>query len=424
MGFTDAWQNKLSCKMALVSLLLPIPALTLGSLLVLGTPKPYMLLHHGGTIDENVQWLQGHHMPAAFATAMKEQWEGSLHAPRADTFNAAEAEHLDIAEPQLVELEAVFRRHGRGGAVGVRELPGALRDAGVFAEAGHEAGHEAALDMQSLINRWDRNENGVLDQTEFLDLAVTKQRDVVGLREAFDAFDEDEDGEISYAAGSAQSELAGAAKALAELRGSLRRGGAQPDFDDAAKAADADNDGKLNRAEFARLILTEASHPCMGLLYVDKESLVTSILFIPLVLGVVVSAIALVGGQQGVPRHAPALLLGVLVCYVGAMLGHGPVLRRGMSSTLAGAIKWAGCLLPAGCFCSECFRHAGLAHTSGLVTLVAWLAVLAQLVDWAYRHLFRSLLSHSLVGGVLAILLAVAVPPMLNMLNSVLLTRE
>ena len=56
--------------------------------------------------------------------------------------------------------------------------------------------------------------------------------------------------------------------------------------------------------------------------------------------------------------------------------------------------------------------------------LVAWLAVLAQVVDWAYRHLFRSLLSHSLVGGVLAILLAVAVPPMLNMLNSVLLTRE
>ena len=428
MAFAAAWQNKLSFKMAVVSLLLPIPALTLGSLLWSSVPRPYMMLHHGGTMDENVAWLHGHHMPPAFEATMKKRWEGALHAPRARTFNGAEAEHLDIPEDQLVELERIFTRHSRGGAIGLDELAGALRDAGVFAEAGHKlttpSGEPVLTDMQALINRWDRNENGVLDQTEFLDLAATKQRDVAGLQEAFDAFDEDDDGEISYStqqlAGSSQSELARASNALFELRG---RGQHRANFDEAAKAADSDGNGSLNRQEFASMILAEASHPCMGLLYIDKESMVTFILCIPLVLSVVAAAIALVGGLQAVPRHAPVLIVGLVVCYLGAMFLHAPLLRRGVPSVVAGAITWAGLLLPAGFFCSECFRHAGL-RASGLAVLVVWLAVMAQLVDWTYRHLFRFLLSHSIVGGGIAITLAVGVPPMLNMLNSVFLTRE
>ena len=426
MAFAAAWQNKLSFKMAVVSLLLPIPALTLGSLLWSSVPRPYMMLHHGGTIDENVGWLHGHHMPPMFEATMKKRWEGALHAPRAGTFNGAEAEHLDIPEDQLVELEHIFTRHSQGGAVGLDGLAGALRDARVFAEAGHEpSGEPVSAGMQALINRWDRNENGVLDQTEFLDLAATKQRDVAGLREAFDAFDEDEDGEISYnapqLAGSSQSELARASNALFELRG---HGQKRANFDEAARAADSDHDGSLNRQEFASMILAEASHPCMGLLYIDKESMVTFILCIPLVLGVVASAIALVGGMQAVPRHAPVLIAGLVVCYLGAMFSHAPLLRRGVPSVVAGAITWAGLLLPAGFFCSECFRHAGLARANGLAVLVVWLAVMAQLVDWTYRHFFRFLLSHSIVGGGIAITLAVGVPPMLNMLNSVFLARE
>jgi hypothetical protein len=49
---------------------------------------------------------------------------------------------------------------------------------------------------------------------------------------------------------------------------------------------------------------------------------------------------------------------------------------------------------------------------------------LAQLIDWTYRHLFRALLSHSIIGGLIAILLAVGLPPMLNLLNSIIVTRE
>ncbi len=429
MVFAAAWQNKLSFKMAVVSLLLPIPALIVGSLLWSAVPRPYMMLHHGGTIDENTAWIRGHHMPPAFAATMKGKWEGALHAPRAETFNAAEAAHLDVPEADVVELERTFTRHSKGGAVGLEQLASALQDAGVFAEAGHSlttpSGDRIVTDMQALINRWDRNENGVLDQPEFLELAATKRRDVAGLQQAFDAFDADEDGEISYRKDprpdGVESELARAAKALHKIRGN---GPQKTDFDLAAKAADSDSDGGLDRDEFASMILAEASHPCMGLLYVDKESMVTSILFIPLVLGVVTSAIALVGGVQAVPQHTPALFLGLVVCYIGAMLAYAPLLRAGVPSGVAGAITWAGLLLPAGFFCSECFRHAGLARTSSLVVLVAWLAVMAQLVDWTYRHFFRSLLSHSIVGGMIAILLAVCVPPMLNMLNSVLLTRE
>lgn len=430
MSFASAWQNKLSFKMAVVSLVLPIPALTLGSLLWSSVPKPYMLLHHGGTIDENLEWIRGHHMPEAIAKKMKERWEGSVHAPRADTFNAAQAEHLDIPEAKLVELEAIFIHHSSGGAIGLSALEGALRDAGIFTEAGHSRGtplHSSGSDIQALINRWDRNENGVLDQTEFLDMAVTKQRDVVVLREAFDAFDVDEDGEISYSinegnpAKSPKSELARAAKAVIQLRASRQQAS---NLDAAAKAADSDSDGMLSREEFATMILAEASHPCMGLLYIDKESLVSSITFIPLVLGVVVSAVGLVGGLHAVPRHSPALLLGVMVFYLGAMFLHAPLLRGGAPSALAGAVTWAGLLLPAGFFCSQCFRQAGLTGTRGLAVLVLWLAVMAQLVDWTYRHFFRALLSHSIVGGSVAIVLSVSVPPMLNMLNSVLVTRE
>ncbi len=430
MAFVAAWQNKLSFKMAVVSLLLPIPALTLGSLLWSAVPRPYTMLLHGGTIDENTEWIRGHHMPSAFAARMKDRWEGALHAPRAGTVSAAEAAHLDVPEAELFELERAFTRHSKGGAVGLDQLAAALQAAGVFAEAGHSltAPSGVAATLQALINRWDKNENGVLDQPEFLDLAATKRRDVAGLREAFDAFDANEDGEISYrypgesTAGAGESELArAAAKALHQLRGN---GPQKMDFDQAARAADSDHDGGLNREEFASMILAEASHPCMGLLYVDKESMVTSILFIPLVLGVVASAVALVGGVRAVPRHTPALAVGLVVCYLGAMLAHAPLLRGGVPSAVAGAVTWAGLLLPAGFFCSECFRHAGLVRTSSLAVLATWLAVMAQLVDWTYRHFFRSLLSHSIVGGSIAILLAVGVPPMLNMLNSVLLTRE
>ena len=52
------------------------------------------------------------------------------------------------------------------------------------------------------------------------------------------------------------------------------------------------------------------------------------------------------------------------------------------------------------------------------------LEILAQLIDWTYRHLFRALLSHSIIGGLIAILLAVGLPPMLNLLNSIIVTRE
>jgi hypothetical protein len=198
MGIADAWQHKLSTKMALVSLLLPVPSLLVGSLLWSVAPKAYHMLHHGGTVEDNVAWMKGN-FGGQLADSMQQKWEGSRHAPRANTFNAAEAEHLEISEESLVALEQVFRRHNQGGAVGLAELPAALREAGVLAEAGltdasigSQAGAAGADSMQGLINRWDTNENGALDQTEFLDLIAQKQRDVAHLRVAFDAFDTDE----------------------------------------------------------------------------------------------------------------------------------------------------------------------------------------------------------------------------------------
>ena len=54
---------------------------------------------------------------------------------------------------------------------------------------GHEvmATLELQQQMHELIRHYDENENGLLDMPEFLNMAATRQKDVQGLRAAFDA---------------------------------------------------------------------------------------------------------------------------------------------------------------------------------------------------------------------------------------------
>ena len=72
------------------------------------------------------------------------------------------------------------------------------------------------------------------------------------------------------------------------------------------------------------------------------------------------------------------MVLGVGVVYALATYSHGYLLRQGLAGQPAAVLKWLGSVMPVAVFCSESFRHAGLAHTQSLATLVAWLAVMAQ----------------------------------------------
>ena len=100
------------------------------------------------------------------------------------------------------------------------------------------------------------------------------------------------------------------------------------------------------------------------------------------------------------------------------------LLQRGAPQWLTSTVCGCGYFLPAGTLSAALLRHAGLRNTSALLVAVGWLLVLAQLVDWAYRHLFHRLLEHSLLGGVVAVGLAVAVPPLLNGLNGTILSAQ
>ena len=419
MAAGETWHHKLSVKMAAVTLALPVPALLLGSALFDLSPKPYSFLHHAGTKRENAEWLAQHGgLPDFLAGAMRQGWDAPLHGT--GPANAAEARKLDIPESQLEGLEAAFARHNTGGAVGVSDLPAALREIGALTEAGHDdvmATLELQQQMHELIRHYDENENGLLDMPEFLNMAATRQKDVQGLRAAFDAFDDDADGRISFLplGPGATSELTRAAEVLGDARQASS-------LHETASAADTDHDGRLDRHEFAKMILRGASHPCIAISYTDREALSSSILTAPLVAGVLVSAMVIVGGS--LPRNMPALLLGVGATYLLATLAQPALLRRGLPAALVSFVGWGVTVMPAGFFCSRLFRHGGLAHTGAFAVAVIWLAAMAQVVDWAYRHFFRALLSSSMAGGVVAIVLAVVLPATLNMLTSVVLARE
>jgi hypothetical protein len=114
----------------------------------------------------------------------------------------------------------------------------------------------------------------------------------------------------------------------------------------------------------------------------------------------------------------------VALCYGFAMFAHTALLQYGMHPMMASVICASGYFLPAGVFCVATFRHAGLSRTSGLLVLGVWLAAMAQIVDWTYRHFFHHLLEHSLAGAVVAVGLAVLVPPLLNTLNGLVLTTQ
>jgi hypothetical protein len=74
-----SWAHKLSLKMALISLLLPLPSLLFGSALWTLVPKPYRMLHHGGTMAENAEWMasNGANMPAQLSDTLAVGWNSA-----------------------------------------------------------------------------------------------------------------------------------------------------------------------------------------------------------------------------------------------------------------------------------------------------------------------------------------------------------
>ena len=132
--------------------------------------------------------------------------------------------------------------------------------------------------------------------------------------EAFTAFDSDSDGQISYATAAAPGSSGTAGQELSELERAMSLLDSQDHswskqqmdavLESDAAASDSDQDGRLNREEFAQMALSLSSHPCMVKYYIDKEAVGSALLHSSLVAGVLLSAAIFIGGWNAMPSNA------------------------------------------------------------------------------------------------------------------------
>jgi hypothetical protein len=71
--------------MALVTLLLPLPALLLGSAIFTLAPRAYQMQHHGGPVGDSPHWGESphSHLSGAFDEMMRQTWDSGMHAHHA-----------------------------------------------------------------------------------------------------------------------------------------------------------------------------------------------------------------------------------------------------------------------------------------------------------------------------------------------------
>ena len=465
------WNHKLSTKMAVVTLLLPIPSLLFGSAMWTLTPKQYKMLHHGGTMEENAEWMSSHGraMPMLHADSLEAGWNAPLRSSQHMDHVSPEDALADLDETNLGRLQDVFQKfsggggsvssalhwslvaarpdgtgkvalypgrayirgrggvveralfisalltlHGRlvpcqhGAAVNLKALQGAVEELGDH--------FHTKTEMMSLLHRFDKDESGKLEKDEFMAMGSTKIADISTLNDAFIAFDTDEDGYITYSDGGI-SELMEAARKLGGLNAGLTV--------QHAEDADANNDGVLSKVEFDEMMLTATSRSCVAILYLDAEAFSDAVESVPLVIAVIVGNIALVGGLAGMPPTYPVQIGGVLAVYTFGSVVRIWLVRSGASAAFAWLV-WLlfAMIAPLGSFCKLCLDNAGLSQVHGLGALGAWLATVNALVDLAYRHCFLSLLEGSMFLGVFAVFLALIIPSFLNLLNNVAINRE
>ena len=401
--------------MALTTLLLPIPSLLFGSALWTLTPKQYRLLHHGGTLEENNNWMSSHGkaMPAEIGDDIQHGWHAPLRLSSGQTRQEKEAAHLDLDIDQLQRVEQVYimQKDEECDCVDRKQLTGALEQLGDRFHTKHE--------VAALMHRYDLDESQHLEKEEFMAMAAQKLDDMATLHVAFAAFDTDEDGRISYPAkgDSAVSELRDAARKLGGLTSELTTQN--------AKSADQDNDGKLTEAEFTKMMTVATERHCVAIMYLDSEALSEAVEAVPLLLAVIAGNVALVGGVAGMPQTYPIQAMGVGIAYLFASLVRIWLVRGGMSAGLAGVL-WVlfGLVGPLYAFSKLCLTNAGLSKSNALAVLVAYLVCMATLVDLAYRHFFLSLLERGMLSGFVAVALALLVPTFLQLLNNITIARE